>query len=134
MRMIKKTTFYVGAIFLMGWLMSLNQTICNIVGACMIILILRMAAPILALNYKLRNANRRIVVSVLPYKKGRLRKKWFTVLSAGLILISFNNQIFVPLAAVIFIGLGALYLPIIIRGHIWEEEIIEAKENNLWHV
>jgi hypothetical protein len=45
--------------------------------------------------------------------------------------ISMNIYI-VPLAAVIYIGLGALYMPIIIRGHVWEEEVIEVKETNLW--
>jgi hypothetical protein len=133
MRMMKKAIFYVGAFFLMGWLMSLNQAICNLVGAFMLIFIMRMAIPILVLNYKLRNANKKIEVRAIP-SKGRSRKKLrFAVLSAALILISFNDQVFVPLAAAIYTGLGALYMPIIIRGHVWEEEVVEVKENQLWH-
>ncbi|NHN33272.1 hypothetical protein [Paenibacillus agricola] len=132
MRVVKKAIFYVGAIFLMGWLMSLNQAICNLVGAVMLIFIMRMAIPILALNYKLRNANKKIEISVIPSKSRLRNKMWFAAWSSGLILISFNDQVFVPLATVIYIGLGALYMPIIIRGHVWEEEVIEVKETNLW--
>jgi hypothetical protein len=95
MRMVKKAIFYVGAIFLMGWLMSLNQAICNLVGAFMLIFIMRMAIPILALNYKLRNANKKIEISVIPSKSRLRNRMWFAALSSGLILISFNDQVFV---------------------------------------
>ncbi|RUS44922.1 hypothetical protein [Cohnella sp. AR92] len=133
MKIVNRIVFY-GAILSIGiWLMSLNETIRNLYGASMIIMILRLTLPTLVLNYRMRKAERNIEFNYCPSNDRRWVRGLFYAIAAGLLLACFNDQLFIPLACAVIIILSLLYLPLILRGYMWEEETDEGMEVSVWH-
>ncbi|WP_150274175.1 hypothetical protein [Paenibacillus tepidiphilus] len=131
---MKKMMIYAGMLVMLAGLMSLNSLMLHVIGTGLLLLIVYMAAPIIYLNYKLRNVREGIdlvQVELMPKSKSDRFKKLFIVGGVAMIFLSVNKpQIFAPMAIIIILLLIGSYLPVVLSGAIWEiDDCSESGEN-----
>lgn len=134
---MKKIMFYTGMIGMsgiLGRIMSLNSVMLHVIGTGLLLLIIYLAVPIIYLNYKLRNVSESVDlvhVELMPKSRSDRFKKLFYAGGAVAIFISIIfPQVFANMAIIVILLLVGSYLPIILRGNIWEsDEVIESGEN-----
>jgi hypothetical protein len=94
------------------------------------ILFLRFAIPFLILNYKMWNMDPDAEVPTDRTDKRRRTKRMFIFMAAGIVLSGFNSSSLFSLLSAIMIPVVLMFVPIILRGYIWQEETVDGEEGS----